>query len=59
MVMAESKSWREVVRTIVINTVSDPVSVCPVEWNISVLADFGVPFQGVSGFLKNNLYIFL
>ena len=43
----------------VMNTVLDPVSVCPVEWNISVLADFGVQFQGVLGFLKNNLYIFL
>ena len=43
----------------VINTVSEPVSVCPVERNISVPADFGIPFQGVSGFLKNNLYIFL
>ena len=36
-------------QTIVINTVSDPISVCPVEWNISVSANFGVPFQGVSG----------
>ena len=45
--------------TIIINTISDPVSICPVEWNISVLADFDVPFQGVSEFLKNNLYIFL
>ena len=45
--------------TIVINTVSEPVSVCPVECNISVPADFGITFQGVSGFLKNNLYIFL
>ena len=42
----------------VMNTVLDPVSVCPVEWNISVLADFDVPFQGISGFLKNNLYIY-
>ena len=48
-----------VIATIVINTVSDPVSICPVEWNISVPTDFGVPFQGVSEFLKNNLYIFL
>ena len=47
------------IETKVINTVSEPVSVCPVERNISVPADFGIPFQGVSGFLKNNLYIFL
>ena len=26
---------------------------------LAIPADFGVPFQGVSGFLKNNLYIFL
>ena len=45
--------------TIIINNISDPVSVCPVEWNILVLSDFDVPFQGVSRFLKNNLYIFL
>ena len=32
---------------------------CPMEWNISVPINFGVPFQGVSGYLKNNLYIFL
>ena len=40
------------VRTIVINT----VSVCPVEWNISVPTDFGVLFQGVSDF---HIYIYI
>ena len=35
-------------QTIVINTVLNPILVCPVEWNISVPADFDVPFQGVS-----------
>ena len=43
----------------VMNTILDPILVCLVEWNISVPADFGVPFMGVSGFLKNNFYIFL
>ena len=38
-----SKSVVRVVKGIVINTVSDPVSVCPVEWNILVPADFGIP----------------
>ena len=41
----------------VINFVSEPVSVCLVERNISVPAYFGVPFQGVSGFLK-YIYVY-
>ena len=46
------------------NTVLDIVSICLVEWNISVLIYFDVPFQGVSEFLKKKLkiiyiYIFL
>ena len=45
--------------SIVINSVLDPISVCLVEWNISVPAYFGVPFQGVSGFLKIYLYIYI
>ena len=52
------KNGSQAVLTIVINTVLDPVSVCPVEWNISISADFGELFQDVSGFLKNNLYIY-
>ena len=44
-----------VTHSIVINSVLDPISVCLVEWNISVPAYFGVPFQGVSGFL--NIYM--
>ena len=39
------------------NTVSDSISVYLVERNILVPANFGVPFQGVSGFQKNNIYI--
>ena len=34
----------------VMNTVSDPISVCLVERNISVPTNFDVLFQGVSGF---------
>ena len=30
------------------NIVSEPVSVYPLEWNISVPTYFSVPFQGVS-----------
>ena len=48
-----------VTHSIVINSVLDPISVCLVEWNISVPAYFGVPFQGVSGFLKIYLYIYI
>ena len=36
----------------VMNTVLEPISVCPVEMNILVLVYFNVPFQGVLGFLK-------
>ena len=43
--------------TNVINTVLEPTSICPVERNISVPADFDIPSQDVSGFLKNNLNI--
>ena len=45
----------------VMNTVLDPVSVCLVKRNISILIYFNVPFQGVSGFLKkikNNIYLY-
>ena len=42
----------------VINSISDPVSVYLVEWNILVPAYFGIPFQGVSGFLK-YIYIYI
>ena len=42
------------------NTVLDLVSVCLVERNISVPVYFGVPFQGVSGFLKKKkIYIYI
>ena len=44
------------------NTVSEPVSVCPVEQNISVSAYLDVPFQGLLEFLKKliiYIYIFL
>ena len=45
------------------NTVSDPVSVYLMKRNISIPVYFGVPFQGVSGFLKKlkiiYIYIFL
>ena len=44
----------------VMNTVSDPVSVCLLERNVLVLAYFGVPFQGVSElslFYNKKLYI--
>ena len=41
----------------VINSVSDPVSVCLGEQNISVPAYFGVPFQVVSRFLKKYICI--
>ena len=30
------------------NIVSEPVSVYPLEWNISIPTYFSVPFQGVS-----------
>ena len=46
----------------VMNTVLDTVSICLVERNISVLIYFDVPFQGISGFLKNiknNIYLYL
>ena len=45
----------------VINYVSDFVSVCLVERNISVPVYYAVPFQGVSEFLKkikNNIYLY-
>ena len=45
----------------VMNTVLDPVSICLVEQNISVLIYFDVSFQGVSEFLKkikNNIYLY-
>ena len=45
----------------VMNTVLDPVSVCFVKRNILVPIYFDVPFQGVSGFLKNiknNIYLY-
>ena len=48
-----------VTHSIVINSVLDPISVCLVEWNISVPAYFGVPFQGVSGFLNIYIYIYM
>lgn len=44
------------------NTVLDIVSICLVERNILVLIYFDVPFQGISGFLKNiknNIYLYL
>ena len=43
------------------NTVSDPISVCPLEKNVSVSAYFGVPFQGVSELplFYNKKYILL
>ena len=43
------------------NTVSDPVLIYLVKRNISIPVYFGVPFQGVSGFLKklkNNIYLY-
>ena len=40
----------------VINTVSEPVSICPMERNILVPAYFGVLFQGVLRFL---IYIYI
>ena len=46
------------IKSIVINSVSDPVSVCLVERNILVPAYFDVPFQGVSRFLK-YIYIYI
>ena len=45
----------------VMNTVLNPVSVCLVEWNISIPIYFDAPFQGVSGFpkeIKNNIYLY-
>ena len=48
-----------VTHSIVINSVLDPISVCLVEWNILVPAYFGVPFQGVSGFLYIYIYIYI
>ena len=48
-----------VTHSIVINSVLDPISVCLVEWNILVPAYFGVPFQGVSGFLNIYIYIYI
>ena len=36
----------------VMNTISEPISVCPVEMNILVPVYFSIPFQGVLGFLK-------
>ena len=42
------------------NTVSEPVSVCPVEQNISVSAYLDVPFQGLLEFLKKLIiYIYI
>ena len=41
------------------NTVSDSISVYLMERNISVPANFGVPFQGVLGSQKNNIYIYI
>ena len=43
------------------NTVSDPVSVCPLERNVLVSAYFGVLFQGVSELplFYNKKYILL
>ena len=43
----------------VINSISDPVSVYLVEWNILVPAYFGIPFPGVSGFLNIYIYIYI
>ena len=40
------------------NTVSVAVSVCPLEWNISVPAYFGVPFYTISE-LPANIYIYI
>ena len=40
------------------NTVSDPVSVCLVERNISVPDNFSVPFQGISD-SKKIIYIYI
>ena len=56
--MESFESKFECVQINVINSVSKPVLVCLVEQNISVPAYFGVPFQGVSGFLK-NIYIYI
>ena len=41
------------------NTVSDSISVYLVERNILVPANFGVPFQGVSGLQKKKIYIYI
>ena len=57
-IMESFESKFECVQINVINSVSKPVLVCLVEQNISVPAYFGVPFQGVSGFLK-NIYIYI
>ena len=40
------------------NTVSVAVSICPLEWNISVPAYFGVPFYTISE-LPANIYIYI
>ena len=35
--------------TNIMNTILDTISVCSVERNISVPANFGIPFQGILG----------
>ena len=45
----------------IMNTISDPVSVCLVERNIPVSVYFGVLVQGILGFLKKikyNVYLY-
>ena len=41
------------------NTVLKLVSICPMEQNILIPAYFDVPFQGVLGFLKKDIYILI
>ena len=43
----------------VINTVSEPVSVCLLEWNISVLTYFGVPLHTILGYIYFYKYIYI
>ena len=45
-------------KTNVMNTVSESILICLMERNILVLVYFGVPFHGVSRFLR-KVYIFL
>ena len=41
----------------VINSVSKSISVCSVEWNISVPTNLGVPFQDVLDLIYIYIYI--